>query len=89
MMTINSVSSSVLLIMRHYLHASDAMDDNELGYSLYFPHYLLVGKKLDCWQSRDQYLSDFRGRAGDNWARTAWKLITVQTECFNKVNLAV
>ena len=34
-------------------------------------------------------MSDFRARAGDHWARTAWQIIDVQRKSADKVHLVV
>jgi hypothetical protein len=48
-----------------------------------------VGTILDCWPSAETYLSDFRARAGDHWARTAWQTFDVQRKSAGKVHLVV
>ena len=89
-MTCNdSASVSALSVMKHHLQALNALNESDLADTLHFPHYRLVGNKLDCWLSKDQYLSDFRRRAGKDWARTAWKSITIQKESSVKVHLLV
>lgn len=85
----SSASASARHIMERHLQALNALNEIDLAETLHFPHYRLVGNKLDCWLSQDQYLSDFRNRAGANWARTAWKSITIQKESTDKVHLAV
>ena len=85
----DSAPASALNVMKHHLEALNALNESDLADTLHFPHYRLAGNKLDCWLSKDQYLSDFRRRAGENWARTAWKAITVQKESSDKVHLWV
>ena len=34
-------------------------------------------------------MSDFRARAGDHWARTAWQTFDVQRKSIGKVHLVV
>ena len=85
----DSASASALNVMKHHLEALNALNESDLADTLHFPHYRLAGNKLDCWLSKDQYLSDFRRRAGKNWARTAWKSITIQKESSVKVHLLV
>ena len=85
----DSASASALNVMKHHLEALNALNESDLADTLHFPHYRLVGNKLDCWLSQDEYLSDFRNRAGKKWARTAWKSIIVQNESPDKVHLAV
>ena len=85
----DSASASALNVMKHHLEALNALNESDLADTLHFPHYRLAGNKLDCWLSKDQYLSDFRRRAGKDWARTAWKSITIQKESSVKVHLLV
>ena len=85
----SSASASALYMMERHLQALNALNKTDLADTLHFPHYRLVGNKLDCWLSQDEYLSDFRNRAGKKWARTAWKSIIVQNESPDKVHLAV
>ena len=85
----DSASASALNVMKHHLEALNALNESDLADTLHFPHYRLAGNKLDCWLSKDQYLSDFRRRAGKDWARTACKSITIQKESSVKVHLLV
>jgi hypothetical protein len=84
-----SAAESALAVMERHLHALNGLRENDLADTLHFPHFRLVGTKLDCWPSAETYLSDFRARAGDNWARTAWQEIDIQRESADKVHLAV
>ena len=85
----DSASESALNVMKHHLEALNALNESDLADTLHFPHYRPAGNKLDRWLSKDEYLSDFRRRAGKNWARTAWKSITIQKESSVKVHLLV
>jgi hypothetical protein len=67
----------------------NGLRENDLADTLHFPHFRLVGTTLDCWPSAETYLSDFRARAGDHWARTTWQTIDVQRESADKVHLDV
>jgi len=84
-----SAAASALAVMERHLHALNGLRENDLADTLHFPHFRLVGATLDCWPSAETYLSDFRARAGDDWARTAWQAIDVQRENADKVHLAV
>ena len=74
-------------VMNRHIEALNSLDEDELARTLHFPHYRLVGAKLDCWQSKETYLTDFRVRAGDNWARSVWKSIKVEQSSQEKVHL--
>ena len=74
-------------VMNRHIEALNSLDEDSLASTLHFPHYRLVGAKLDCWQSKETYLTDFRVRAGDNWARSVWKSIKVEQSSPNKVHM--
>ena len=74
-------------VMNRHIEALNSLDEDGLASTLHFPHYRLVGAKLDCWQSKETYLIDFRVRAGDNWARSVWKSIKVEQSSQEKVHL--
>jgi len=80
---------SAYKVMENHLNALNALNEDALAETLHFPHYRLVGPKLDCWPSKETYFADFRTRAGENWARTEWGSIDVQRESPDKVHLAV
>ena len=85
----DSAAASALTVMDRHLHALNGLRENDLADTLHFPHFRLVGTTLDCWPDAETYLSDFRARAGDYWARTAWQKIDVQRESADKVHLVV
>ena len=85
----DSAAASALAVMECHLHALNGLRENDLADTLHFPHFRLVGTTLDCWPAAETYLSDFRARSGDHWARTAWQKIDVQRESANKVHLVV
>jgi len=74
-------------VMNRHIEALNSLDEDGLASTLHFPHYRLVGAKLHCWQSKETYLTDFRVRAGDNWARSVWKSIKVEQSSQEKVHL--
>ena len=81
--------NGALEVMHRHLAALNALNADALVKTLHFPHYRLVGPKLDCWETPDSYLADFRKRAGDKWARTQWASIDMQKDSADKVHLAV
>ena len=85
----DSAAASALAVMERHIHALNGLRENALAETLHLPHFRLVGTTLDCWPSAETYLSDFRARAGDVWAKTAWQAIDVQRESADKVHLAV
>jgi len=80
---------AALGVMDRHLVALNALNAHALVKTLHFPHYRLVGPKLDCWETQDTYLADFRERAGDKWACTQWASIDIQKDSADKVHLAV
>ena len=89
-MHINEAAIKAALgVMDRHLVALNALNAHALVKTLHFPHYRLVGPKLDCWETQDTYLADFRERAGDEWARTQWASIDIQKDSADKVHLAV
>jgi hypothetical protein len=84
-----SAAAAALAVMDRHLHALNGLRENDLADTLHFPHFRLVGTTLDCWPSAETYLTDFRARAGADWARTAWQAIDVHSESADKVHLAV
>ena len=89
MATNKKASEAAREVMRLHLKALNSLKEDDLVETLHFPHYRLVGTKLNCWKSKATYLSDFRMRAGEEWARTAWSSINIQRESRNKVHLIV
>jgi hypothetical protein len=75
--------------MDRQLVALNALNAHALVKTLHFPHYRLVGPKLDCWETQDTYLADFRERAGNKWARTQWASIDIQKGSADKIHLSV
>ena len=89
-MQINEAAIKAALgVMDRHLAALNTLNADALVKTLHFPHYRLVGTKLDCWETPDIYLADFRKIAGDRWARTQWASIDMQKDSADKVHLAV
>lgn len=89
-MQINEAAIKAALgVMDRHLAALNTLNADALVKTLHFPHYRMVGTKLDCWETPDTYLADFRKRAGDKWARTQWASIDIQKDSADKVHLAV
>ena len=61
---------AALDVMKRHIEALNALDENSLAQTLHFPHYRLVGSKLDVWSEKENYLADFRKRAGEKWAQS-------------------
>ena len=80
---------AALDVMKRHIEALNALDGNSLAQTLHFPHYRLVGSKLDLWSEKENYLADFRKRAGEQWAQSKWESIDVQESSSDKVHLLV
>ena len=80
---------AALDVMKRHIEALNALDENSLAQTLHFPHYRLVGSKLDVWSEKENYLADFRKRAGEKWAQSKWESIDVQESSSDKVHLLV
>ena len=80
---------AALDVMKRHIEALNALDENSLAQTLHFPHYRLVGSKLDVWSEKEIYLADFRKRAGEKWAQSKWESIDVQESSSDKVHLLV
>ena len=89
-MTINKTAGEAALqVMRSHLYALNLLKEDDLAQTLHFPHYRLVGNELNFWGSKETYLSDFRLRAGESWARTEWSSINIHRKSSDKVHLIV
>ena len=86
-MATKKAGQAALEVMRRHLKALNSLKEDDLAQTLHFPHYRLVGNKLSCWESKATYLSDFRVRAGEKWARTEWGSVNIQRESHDKVHL--
>ena len=65
----NAVTKAKDVMARH-IAALNAGKEEALAATLHFPHYRLSGGRLKIWHGPDEYLSDFRTRAGDGWHRS-------------------
>ena len=57
--------NAALGVMDRHLASLNALNADALIKTPHFPHYRLVGTKLDFWEMSDTYLADYRKRAGD------------------------
>ena len=86
----NLISERAALdVMKRHIDALNELDENSLAQTLHFPHYRLVGSKLDVWPEKKNYLADFHKRAGAKWAQSKWESIDVQESSSDKVHLIV
>ena len=76
-------------VMTRHLDALNAQNAAELAITLHFPHYRLVGNTLTCWQTPDNYLNDFKDRAGTSWSHTNWQSLKVENSSHDKVHMLV
>ena len=85
----NSAEEAAIKVMERHITALNCLDEDRLAETLHFPHYRLVGSKLDSWRDKETYLTDFRKRAGENWAQSKWNSIEIQQSSSDKVHLSV
>ena len=85
----NSAEKAAIKVMERHITALNCLDKDRLAETLHFPHYRLVGSKLDSWRDKETYLTDFRKRAGENWAQSKWNSIEIQQSSSDKVHLLV
>ncbi|MFV0296630.1 MAG: hypothetical protein ACK5JT_10985 [Hyphomicrobiaceae bacterium] len=76
-------------VMHRHLAALNAQDAEALAATLHFPHYRLSGGHLKVWDTPDSYLTDFKARAGDGWARSQWCYLNPTAVGPDKVHLDI
>lgn len=76
-------------VMAAHIAALNASDGDAIAATLHFPHYRLAGSELKVWQGPEDYLSDFRARAGGDWHRSEWDALDVISASPDKVHLDV
>ena len=79
--------TAALNVMAAHIKALNTGDEESLAKTLHFPHFRLSGTSLKCWETPESYFSDFRKRAGDDWAKSAFEGIRVIQASANKVHL--
>lgn len=78
---------SALQVMQEHIDALNAGDEARIAATLHFPHQRLSGIDLKCWETPDSYFSDFKDRAGGDWAESRFDDIRVVQASDNKVHL--
>jgi hypothetical protein len=66
-----AVAAAMGVLDRHFA-ALNAGNAAALAETLHFPHYRLAGGRMQVWERPDNYLTDFRGRAGADWHHSTW-----------------
>ena len=80
---------AALAVMQAHIDALNARDEAALAQTLHFPHYRLSGAAMKEWPDSGTYFSDFRARAGGEWARSSFDDIRVLQSADDKVHLDV
>lgn len=88
-MTYDLSIQAALDVMQSHIDALNARDEGALAATLHFPHYRLSGVVLKTWETPDSYFTDFRARAGAEWARSTADDIKIVQASANKVHLDV
>ena len=78
---------AALQVMQAHIDALNAHDEAALVKTLHFPHIRLSGTSLKVWDTPETYFTDFRARAGGNWARSRFDNIRVVQTSETKVHL--
>lgn len=78
---------AALDVMRSHIDALCSQDETAISHTLHFPHYRMSQADLKIWDTPEHYLSDFRVRAGSNWARSEFRDIQVQQASATKIHL--
>lgn len=77
---------AALSVMAAHIDALNARDEARIAATLHFPHYRLSGAGMKVWKTPGSYFQDFRGRAGDGWASSAFEDIEVVRASDTKVH---
>ena len=78
---------AALGVMQAHIDALNVRDEAALAATLHFPHFRLSGTELKVWDGPESYFSDFRARAGSDWARSRFNDIRVVQASNDKVHL--
>ena len=74
-------------VMQAHIDGLNARNEAAIAATLHFPHYRLSGATLKTWETPETYFSDFRTRAGGDWARSEFADISVLQASSDKVHL--
>ena len=74
-------------VMQAHIDGLNARNEAAIAATLHFPHYRLSGATLKTWETPEPYFSDFRTRAGGDWARSEFADISVLQASSDKVHL--
>lgn len=80
-------TQAALAVMQAHIAALNARDETVLATTLHFPHFRLSGAALKTWDTPESYFTDFRARAGADWARSQFDDIRVLQTSADKVHL--
>jgi hypothetical protein len=83
-----ALEASLDVLGRH-IAALNAHDEAALAATLHFPHFRLSQGRLQVWDGPARYFADFRARAGEGWARSAWDFRNPVAVGADKVHLDV
>ena len=73
-------------VLERHLAALNAGDAAALAETLHFPHYRLAGGRMQVWERADNYLKDFRARAGSDWHHSTWEFCNAVASSQDKVH---
>ena len=81
--------TAAIAVMRAHIQALNARDGEAIAATLHFPHYRLTDGQVKVWDGPENYLSDFRARAGGEWGHSDWCRLDVVHASEDKVHLDV
>lgn len=73
-------------VLDAHIAALNAHEEAALAETLHFPHQRLSGVDLKTWDTPVSYFQDFRARAGESWARSAFEDIRALAASDDKVH---
>ncbi|HYI87659.1 MAG TPA: hypothetical protein VEX61_11240 [Burkholderiales bacterium] len=83
-----AITAATEVLDRHFA-ALNAGDAAAVAQTLHFPHYRLAGITMQVWEGPENYLADFRKRAGDGWHHSQWDFREAFAASADKVHFDV
>ena len=80
---------SAFNVLHAHIDALNSRDEIALAKTLHFPHFRISGSGMKVWETVDNYMADFRARAGKTWDRSDTGEVTVSQASETKVHLDV
>jgi hypothetical protein len=82
--------AAAMAVLDRFMAGLNAEDEAAVNAAFNFPHVRIASGRVAVWEKEGDYrLADFRARAGDGWAASAWDERAVLHAGPDKVHLAV